>query len=330
MVLGVDDGSGVGGGSFRRTATKKRPATRHSNTSSTMAGEPLDSAADIGVGFSDTALLAISVAGFCALAAVTYSIVLRRLKTAEEVAEEDEPGDYEERLVHANVAGLTRAERRARARAIMKQQRRAEVGTAAGGAENAEGGDEGDEEPVPRAQGPPAMSRKDRQRAAKATEREERRLFEEERRQQQKHAQLAAHEEKLRREREEEQRLQEEKRRRRLEEEAQEAERQHRFRTFLESNSKTLSVDAWLQSLQDNRVVDIDELAKDFAVRTEIVQDRIKTLLSERRVAGVFDSGVFIALNDNELRAIAEQIENRGHVTTDDVVEIYRNVCAGV
>ena len=137
---------------------------------------PFGTAPDIGIGFSDAALLTFSFAGFgflayctfvylfvlaaldgissvvCTNACLTclktiflsvfcfihsfhltaiYTVVLLKLKNRVELGaneEELEEKKYEEQLTAADVSTLSRAQRRARARQIMKQQRRAAPG----------------------------------------------------------------------------------------------------------------------------------------------------------------------------------------------------------
>lgn len=82
--------------------------------------------ANFGIGLPDSYLLIISLAGFGFLCYTLFRVLVIRLKTRDELEKEEmkNSADYEARLVRADVNGLCRAERRARARAIMKQQRR--------------------------------------------------------------------------------------------------------------------------------------------------------------------------------------------------------------
>ena len=84
---------------------------------------PFGKAPEINVSVSDSILLVVSSVGFVILATTIYSIIITRLKTAQEI-DEDEETDYDEKLTNADVSTLNRAQRRARARHIMKQQRR--------------------------------------------------------------------------------------------------------------------------------------------------------------------------------------------------------------
>ena len=74
---------------------------------------------DIGVGFSDTALLVVSVLGFVMLTVTVYSIIMLRLQSRDEFEQnEQNEMDYDTKLEHADIASLNRAQRRARAKAI--------------------------------------------------------------------------------------------------------------------------------------------------------------------------------------------------------------------
>lgn len=199
---------------------------------------PVVAAESVSVGFSDRMLLVASAVGFVALAVTVYSILWTRLPTADGANDDGATtaADYEERLVRANVATLNRAQRRARAKAIMKEQRRAVVIVAPADEPHAEGrepvaaaaavedgsdhdddndddDDDDNDEVHPqqaaaenphrlrRRRRPPGaallvLSRKERQTAAKAAEREERRLYQAEREQQQKEALSVAQQQK--------------------------------------------------------------------------------------------------------------------------------------
>ena len=87
--------------------------------------ENYDDEAKVGVGFSDRTLLFVSVMGFGFITVVVYIMIVSRTKSADELDEYEGNVDYEEALLRADVANLNRAQRRARAKALMKRQRRA-------------------------------------------------------------------------------------------------------------------------------------------------------------------------------------------------------------
>jgi DDRGK domain len=281
----------------------------------------------IGVGFSDGLLLVVSVIGFVFLAVTVYSIVILRLQTSEDFQkhQEEETLNYEERLARADVATLTRAQRRARARTIMKQKRRITPAAAqhappaAGGAEDEDEGQDGhalllhdvpqNEEQEDHHPGDDeddndndhvlqhnyqhnnvVASRKERQKIAKAVEAKERRLYVQERRQQQEYAQQVAQYEKKERERLHVMKIKEERRLRQEQDAMEERQRLEVWNTFLSSPNKkrkTLSVKEWIIELKKQRIVNIDQLAVSFALSTKHVTNRIHELIQQRRIAGV-------------------------------------------
>ena len=270
-----------------------------------------------------------------------YGIVLVRLKNAKEMDKDDAlRGDartYEEHLARqTDVTSLTRAERRARARAIMKQQRRVTPtppAAAAPGVEHARE-DDGDHEEEEQEEDldvgstaaagaivPPALSRKERQKAAKATEREERKRNEEERKRQQQEAQETARREKKLREEKEAKRLEEERKLAKEKREAREREELIKRSTFLSSSQRTQTVDEWIDELKQNRFVSIKAISESFDVSQSVVVERIHQLIQERRVAGVFenDNGSFIYFSDLELLSLASKIQDLGKVSLADV-----------
>jgi hypothetical protein len=255
-----------------------------------VVGNSIDS---IGVGFSDAALLVVSIIGFCCLAVTIYSIVILRLQTREEfqkqLLRDENTGEalsYEERLARADVATLSRAERRARARTIMKQKRRVTPAAqqpaaqqeqqhqeeGAGDDEGQEGqgmlllqnerqqqdnhddgGDaeaEDDDDHSLLLRNPQHASRKERQRLAKLVEKEERRVHVQERRKQQEQAQHVAQREKKERERLHTMRIEEERKLQKQQYDAQEQQRQAEWNTFLSSPKRTLSVQEWINGME--------------------------------------------------------------------------------
>jgi hypothetical protein len=221
----------------------------------------------------------------------------------------DRGDDYAYRLIHhADPSKLNRAQRRLRAQAIMKQQRRIAneeqqpagidehlqiVPAAAGNmGVNRNGVVGGDAPATLRQRG----SRKEREKLAKALEKAERKLFENERREQQLQAQETAQREQRNREKLEARRVEQariQEKELRIQKETDEE--CHR-RIFLPSNSQSLTVDEWVQSLRDHDpaspvVVDLQQLSESFGVATSAVHARIEELLTERRVGGVLEDG---------------------------------------
>lgn len=270
-----------------------------------------------GVGFSDTAILIVSLLGFVFLATTVYSLILLRVQSKEEFEKaEEEKLDYGEQLERADVATLTRAQRRQRAQLIMKRNRRA----APVGGHHEDPGADDDDIGDDHVQGQ-HLSRKERQKAAKAAEREERKLFEEQRREMQKDAQEAAKREKKERERLEAERLEEERKLRLLAKEAQEQAEYEEWNTFLTSpnEEETMTVAEFVIYAQEEKVVSIDRLADRFQRPSEQVCTRIQELVSSCRLTGVIDGGRFIYITPDEMDAVAQSILEKKQITLTDL-----------
>ncbi len=268
---------------------------------------PFGSAPDISVGFSDAAILIVSLLGFVFLATTVYSLILLRVQSKEEFEKEQEQQlDYDERLERADVATLNRAQRRQRAQLIMKRQRRI--------ASNTQEENEEEEEAL-------HLSRKERQKAAKVAEREERKLFEQERRQQQYEAQEAAKLEKKKRERLEAQRLEKE---RQMRLEAKNAQREAEYRkwnTFLASEERTMTVHEFVEYAKQQKIVSIDNLAEDYQRPSHQVQKRIQKLVDSCRLTGIIDGDKFIYMTNEELTLLANYILEREEVSLQELAK---------
>jgi hypothetical protein len=294
-------------------------------------GNPFGKNAEIGVGFSDAVLVTASVTGFLIMATTVYSLIVMRLKSSKEVAKEELAGGngYEEQLAHADVSTLNRTQRRARARAIMKQQRRALVNVdnpdADADAELEIGSDdEGSEDgETVNPTNNRTLSRKERQRVAKATEKGERRLLEDERREQQKQAQDDAQRQKREKEREdarrqEASRLLEKKQKEELKIAEFEA-----WKVFLSSPKRSQSVQEWIDEMKDRRTVLTTEIATSFELPEQKIVQRIQELIKDGRVAGVMEgNGRFIFIAEDELHSIAESLIERGVLSLTDVATV--------
>jgi hypothetical protein len=266
---------------------------------------------EITVGVSDAVLLIVSVIGFVFLAITLYSMVILRLKSRHEMEEDEKDLNYEEKLATADVSTLNRAQRRARARHIMKQQRRITPAAPTVGedGEPIQENQDLDDEPM-QAMDPSLQhsSRKERQKAAKMAEKAERHLFEEERRRQQEEAQKAAKREKKERERMQSERSEEERQARQEQREADELAAYKRWKTFLASpdGTKSLSVNEWVKELEKIRAVSVDSLAKRFQISREAVVSRIQELQASSRITGVLEAdGRFIYVSQVEMSTIA-------------------------
>jgi hypothetical protein len=266
------------------------------------------------VPFSDAALLVVSMCGFLVLSVTVYSLVIRRLKSAEELESLfNENADYAEKLKRRDVSTLSRAERRARAHAIMKEERRAlQIDSLE------QPGHDLDMN---------KLSRKERQKVAKAREREERKLFEKERLEEQQALQEKAHQERLRRQEEQAKLLEQQAVREHQERVANEERAQAAWNTFLSSRTRTQTVDEWVNQAKEQRCIYIKDITRDFDVSTESVIHRIKQLVSEKRLMGVIDrNSHFLFLTDEELDTITSIVVERGSVSLSDISDICEHV----
>jgi hypothetical protein len=297
-------------------------------------GNPFGNNAEIGVGFSDAVLIAASVTGFVIMATTVYSLIVMRLKSSKEVAKEELAGGngYEEQLAHADVSTLNRTQRRARARAIMKQQRRALVNTDHLDAEmgsDDEGSEDG--ETVNPTNNRAQLSRKERQRAAKATEKDERRVLEDERLEQQKQAQDDAQKQKREKEREDARKQEAARLSEKKQKEEQEIAEFEAWKAFLSSPKRSQSVQEWIDEMKDRRTVLTTEIATSFELPEEKVVQRIQELIKDGRVAGVMEgNGRFIFISEDEMHSIAESLIERGSVSLTDVAAVCNETLASV
>jgi hypothetical protein len=301
------------------------------------ADGPFGKNAEIGVGFSDAILVAASVTGFLIMATTVYSLIVMRLKSSKEVAKEELAGGngYEEQLAHADVSTLNRTQRRARARAIMKQQRRAlvnvenpdadaelEIGSDDEGSEDGETVNPTNNRP---------LSRKERQRAAKATEKGERRVLEDERREQQKQAQDDAQRQKREKEREDARKQEAARLLKKKQKEELKIAEFEAWKIFLSSPKRSQSVQEWIDEMKDRRTVLTTEIATSFELPEEKVVQRIQELIQEGRVAGVMEgNGRFIFIAEDELHSIAESLIGRGVLSLNDVAAVCNEKLGGV
>lgn len=297
-----------------------------SRIEATMASIPTEGA-QVGVGFSHQTLLTASLVGFLGVAAVVYSLIVSRVKTnLDDDDDNDKDGQYEAKLARANVANLNRAQRRARAHYLMKQQRKANNHRNNDIDNNNTNNNENHQEPNAQPD-QPVLSRKERQKAAKAVEREERHRFQEQRQRQQELAQKEAALERVRRQQLAAESAAEAKRIQQSESMLQKQKEEEAKRIFLSCPEKTLSVDEWRRR-SSRRVDYLEAIGAEFGTSSHAVYQRIQQLLEERRVTGILDSKQFIFLSEDELQAIADQIYQKGAVTLSDVVELCSPIIA--
>lgn len=308
-----------------------------------------DTQSEASVALSDKTLLAVSIAGFIVLATTVYFFLIRPSKSSDELDDGVGGGgiNYDEELDHADVRTLNRAQRRARARNRMKRNRRIDPrfgqqhhhgegqgedgaqgggdgeAAAAGGdadqvhqllldadaaAAEAAGGSETDDDDHRQ-----HLSRKERAKLAKAAEREERRLYEKERQEARKQAEAAAAAERKEREKGREAAALEDKRRRALEaQERERAEHQEWIMLFVKSSRSESTVKDFIGRAKQRKIWPIDDIAREYGVAPKEAVSRIEQLISEDRLFGIVSNGIFLFIEPNEMKLIADFIKRNG------------------
>jgi predicted DNA-binding transcriptional regulator len=266
---------------------------------------------NVSVPFCNAALLIVSAAGFCMLAITVYSILVVRLKTADEI----EDRTYDDTLKRADIASLNRAERRARAKAIMKEQRRVEFAAAAN--------DEQQQEDTIHI---PAQTRKERQKAAKATEKHERKLCEEQRAEQQRQAREQALAKRLAREQEQASRVHDEQKSKRAEKEARELEDVKERTVFFSTSACSETIQAFQDEAMQSRAIRIADISERFQVTDDAVLERIHALVKRGQLTGVIDQGHFISFSHEELQEVAVAIAKKGEASMEDIINLCKPI----
>jgi hypothetical protein len=78
----------------------------------------------------------------------------------------------------------------------------------------------------------------------------------------------------------------------------------------------------FIDTIRNRKIVLLEELAAEFKMKTQEVIDRIHSLLEGEQLTGVIDDrGKFIYITDDELKAVAKFIRQRGRVSIVDLVE---------
>ena len=310
---------------------------------------PLGRAPDISVGVSDAVILGVSAVGFCMLAWSIYSIVLAKLKTRQELEKEAEEKEisYGEQLTRADVSTLNRAQRRARAKHIMKQQRKLGGGTNLAGVDGENHNMDDNHLPLlqdeqPHEENIPAwdnnngntqnlLSRKERQKAAKQVELQERKILQEDRRNEQKKAQEAAIARRKAREAQQKIVIERERKEKQQQQQVEELARYRAWKVFVESTNseKSITVQEWIRELQSSRVVHLDQLAQRFGVEESAVGNQIQELLDTNRLCGILersshgDDGSisrarFIYLSSKDMVDLASFVKDQNQFTPKD------------
>lgn len=97
------------------------------------------------------------------------------------------------------------------------------------------------------------------------------------------------------------------------------------YEETLEDEGTTLT--QFIEHIKENKVIVLDELALKFKLKTQIVIDRIQSLLEEGSLTGVIDDrGKFIYISQSELNAVASFIKKRGRVSLMELAEHSNNL----
>lgn len=208
----------------------------------------------------------------------------------------------------------------------MKKQRRLTRDEA--NPEENDAADEVDDGDDVHAQSQAHLSRKERQKAAKAAEREERKLFEEQRREQQRNLQEVARREKKERERLEVERIEKERKLRFKEREAREQAARDEWSTFMISRDgeEVMTVAEFVDLGKEHKAVSIDGLSDRFQRPSEQIVRRINELVNSCRVTGIVDRGRFIYITPDEMAAIATAVLDEKELSLKDTAKLARGI----
>jgi DDRGK domain len=250
---------------------------------------------EVSVGASDSLILAVSLTGFAVLATTLYFVLIRPIASAQGRDEGSGRGGggvltYEQ-LKQAKVADLNRAQRRARARTIAKEETKAlTAGSTSSSSSN---------------------NKQERQRVQRDIELRERRAEQEERDQiQREQVQRAALAKEQRDARKQQERT------------AQTLANLEQWETFLKTNESSkspITVVELIERLQRDRYLDVEGLSLELHLSQELIIGRLNELVDDGRIAGVFvndnNRKSFVYFSDHELRSIAKQIESTQKVS---------------
>ena len=278
-------------------------------------------------GFSNETLLLVSLIGLT----ITFIALLFLCQRAPQHIDDDEDEiTYEQALQEADVGNLTRAQRRARARLLMKKNRRLPT-TDAMTQPQREGQlvlqDPDDAEGAARlgvvannnaVNTGTKLSRKERQKAAKELERIERKANEEQRRL------MKQHEEEERKIRE---MLRKEKEAQAELEKKEKLEKQFRAWKYMfpESDLETrVTVKEFVEELEMNPIISLEETAEEFGVSVTDFTERCNQLKSEGRMChGIvnIEKDEFVYVSEASMVKIASFIKKEGRVNLSDLSE---------
>lgn len=94
-----------------------------------------------------------------------------------------------------------------------------------------------------------------------------------------------------------------------------------------DDDEKESLLQSFINYIQENKVVLLEDLAAHFKLKTQAVIDRITDLQETGVLTGVIDDqGKFIYISDDELSQIGEFIRNRGRVSISELAESSNNL----
>jgi DDRGK domain-containing protein 1 len=83
----------------------------------------------------------------------------------------------------------------------------------------------------------------------------------------------------------------------------------------------------FIDYIKNNKVVVLEDLASHFKLKTQAAIDRIMDLQKENRLSGVIDDrGKFIYISEEELKAVAKFMRQRGRVSITELMESSNNL----
>lgn len=244
------------------------------------------------------------------------------MKAPAHVKEDEETVDYDEALQEADVALLTRSQRRARAKLLMKKSRR--LGNNNPAIENRQApfdiiqhaGERIDGEPnafdLNNAVKGPALTRKQRQRAAKELERTERKANDEKVRNQKR---LEDEERQVRA------KMQQDKKSQAAVNQKERSDREFREWKYMFPDSDldtNVTVKEFVEELQINPIISLEETSEEFSVSVVDLSRRLRQLECDGRIGlGIFnaDEDLFVYINHQFMESTAKMISSAGKIS---------------
>merc|ERR1740138_1329402 len=83
----------------------------------------------------------------------------------------------------------------------------------------------------------------------------------------------------------------------------------------------TGAVERFIEYIKVRKVVNLEDLAADFRMRTSAAIDRVKELEKLGRISGIFDDrGKFVYITIEEMVGVAEWLQKKGRINRADLV----------